>query len=546
MLLDAPLREFLQAYPHEDTTRLVRGYLAWILIQKHELAEAAQLTDELSRGPRGAARDFAYLLEATLALQYDRPLDALRVLRPLQGKLIDPVERFLATEQLVFAALGATLYSEAIASMADWITQAGVLQREAIREAALSRLRRIPRRYLERALESRQTLSVQGELGRTHSQQQDWLYENISRLLIDRAVEERDADLARRILDRNPGALGKGDAAADLVRLATSEATAADTLRRSFGVVMNTTDPVAQRRSIEVTEAIALTLGLAQQTSEPGPLQMRVSETEDSLEQAMADLVEQGAGVLLAGVTEHDANLAASYSERARIPVLLLTPSVLQSPYAFSIGVSSETQTQLLTDALGRGVITRTLDAEQCEAHTAAGHAASTLASWQAEGTRAVVFLTDVFCTKRLLAEFQASKFQAAYLFGLTAAPVLESLATRERMRIRAHRFPLQRGDGQESDQLMQKLGRAPSWFEALGHDAAMIVRTIMAEIPAHSAAAVKDVEQVHEYLRAQLVSLHQTDLWTTQDARFDAQRLLTRSLKVEGSAGIAHDRRAP
>jgi len=537
----------LAAYPHEDTGRLVRGYLAWILIQKHQLPEAAQITDDLSRSPPGAARDLASLLEAVLLLQHDNPLEALRVLRPLQGKLIDPVERFLATEQLVYAALGATLYSEAIASMAEWIAQAGVLQREAVKAAALTRLRRIPRRYLERALDSRPARTSEKDSALGLGVQQKWVYENISRILVDLAVAERDTDLARRILAHNPTALGLGETTTELVRLAANDQSAASIVGRSFGLILSTDDPEARRRSIEAAEAISVVLGLAQDQAAGEPIQMLVSEPSQSFEEAMSDLARQGAGLLIAGVTEHDANLAASYSERARMPVLLLTPPVFHSPYAFSIGVSREAERLALSQLLDPKDSLQVIDDEQCRVAAAAeADSRFPISSWEAQGVSALLLLTDPECTRSLLNQLKRTQFQPTCLFGLSASPTLEMRTAYTKGRLRAHRFPMQRGDTPEVDDFIRQLGHAPSWFGTLGHDAAVIARATISAVYSHDTSELRDVERVHEQMRAQLKALHQTGLWSSAEGRFDEQRNLTRQLQVENQTGGALRARPP
>src|SRR5690606_8946426 len=85
--LEPELQSFLERYPQDDQTRLARAYLAWILCQNGELVEARRLIEKTKRGPLGTARDFSEVVEAALLTEHERPVEAIRILRPLQGKI---------------------------------------------------------------------------------------------------------------------------------------------------------------------------------------------------------------------------------------------------------------------------------------------------------------------------------------------------------------------------------------------------------------------------------------------------------------------------
>src|SRR5690606_18149750 len=128
--LEQGFRRFLAEHGQDDSARMARVYLAWILTKKGQLVEAKRLVEQTRRGPEGTANDFGIVVEAALLIEHDRPQEALKSLRQLQGKIIDPMERFLATGQLVTATVAARLYAESLFYMLDWISQAPPDQEE--------------------------------------------------------------------------------------------------------------------------------------------------------------------------------------------------------------------------------------------------------------------------------------------------------------------------------------------------------------------------------------------------------------------------------
>ena len=101
------LRAYLHRYPEDERAALVRIYLAWIEIQQGRLAEARALVAPARGGPAGTAQDFAVVTDAAILIRQGKPGQALSLLRPLDGKIIDADQRMIYGEQLVLAAIGA-------------------------------------------------------------------------------------------------------------------------------------------------------------------------------------------------------------------------------------------------------------------------------------------------------------------------------------------------------------------------------------------------------------------------------------------------------
>src|SRR5690606_25216267 len=142
-------RRFLATYPEDDQVRLARVYLAWLLVNTGDLLEARELIEVTKSGPPGPAADFGQVVEGALLVKHKQPHEALKLLRPLQGKLIEPAEAFYATQQLVRSAMAANLYAEALSHVVDWVLQARLVQRPVVRAEVKAMVARVPRRYLE-------------------------------------------------------------------------------------------------------------------------------------------------------------------------------------------------------------------------------------------------------------------------------------------------------------------------------------------------------------------------------------------------------------
>jgi hypothetical protein len=522
--LIAEFRRFLATYPEDDQTRLARVYLAWLLVGTGELLEARELIEVTKQGPPGVAADFGQVVEGALLVQHKQPHEALKLLRPLQGKLIDPVESFYATQQLVRSAMAANLYAEALSHVVDWSLQATPVQRPAVHDEVKVLVSRVPRRYLEKALETERPVTDDAAQGTDPLRvtEQQWFYDALTAQLGAIAVAQTDRELARRVLTERPTLETDAEEPSALLRLATGVSESAAVVAKTVGFVINARSAVGRRRSNQVVSAMTQSLSLLAKAKN----QLDVVLTDDStdLEQGLAELAARGAPLLLTGMTEDDATSAARFAARERIPVVLFLPPRVTTNYAFVLGVGDAEQLRLSGDGYDPDAALAT--ELECEvAAESTGVSGFPMALWAAEGRKSLYLLGDAPCSKRALAQLRNSKFRADVWFGLESAhlwPGVPGFHT-----LKAGQFPFAAGSLPQATELAQRLGHQPTWFEALGRDAAVLLQYVFEGLPQVHLQDDDEVALYHARVLQRLRAFTSKDLWSSTDAHFnDAMRL--------------------
>lgn len=538
--LVAEFREFLATYPEDDQVRLARVYLAWLLVNTRALPEARELIELTRRGPPGAAADFAQVVEAALLTAHKQPHEALKLLRPLQGKLIDPVEAFYATQQLVRSAMAANLYAEALSHVVDWSLQANPTQRPAVRTEAKQMVSRVPRRYLEKALETERPNPNESSV--LHAAEQQWFYDTLTAQLGVIAVTQSDRELARRVLAESPALETDSEEPSTLLRLATGVSESAAVVERTVGFVINSRTAVGRRRSNQVVASLTQSLELlaaaadARGDATPGgkkqPSKLDVVVTDDAseLEQGLAELAARGAPLLLTGMTEDDATAAARFAARERIPVVLFSPPRVITNYAFVIGVGDTAQERLAGDGIDPDAALVT----ELECEVAAESTSATgfpMAKWASEGRKSMYLLGDAACSKRALQQVRTSKFHPDFWFGLESAHLWPGESVAGFHTLKAGYFPFAAGSLAQATALATRLGHQPTWFETLGRDAAVLLEYVFDGLPRVQLQDDDEVASYHARVLQRLRGFDSRDLWSSSRARFDANMHLERTL---------------
>lgn len=537
--LEAPLRQYLEDFPYDAPRRRAWLYLAWILVQRGALLEARELIDRVKAGPVGSVSDFAVVAEAALLLELNQPQEALRLLRPVRSKLIDPVERSLANEQLVLAALGSELYGEALLYMVDWGAGAVVTDRDRVRESIASHLSRTPRRYLEKALlETAGAEDAERESDTARRDQLAWQRDAIAKRLTAIAVEESDPELARFVLEESDILASEPGAAQDLIDLATQSGTHAVVRGRTLGLLLTTETKEQRRRSSEVAAAVATALGLPVSSPEPGAVRVVFAQDAGGPAGATAafqSLTTQGAALVIGGVDSVSAQHHSWQAERSGVPVLLLHPHQLERVHwSFTIGEALAPQQKALeTELAARGFARPRLveDDDGVCAEDTLGAVSSHLRAWQSGGADSVVFLGGRTCASRLLEVNARGSKSLLVALGLEAAGAVE--AGNERvLTLGSERYPFQ-PESPEYEAWMARHGKPPSWYEALGHDAATLAHAALSAMPEGELTRVSEVSAYRDRVRTALRRQPGVDLWTAPAAEFDDGLRLERQLRV-------------
>jgi hypothetical protein len=533
--LAAELQAFVERYPKEDLARPARAYLAWILYQKGELVIAERWLEPNLRGPEGSSKDFSHVVEAALLTEHGRPFDAIKLLRPLQGKIIDPVERFLATEQLVKSALAANLYAEALSYMVDWIDQAPERDRAAILSSIESRITRIPEAYLERALPSLEPGAADEgpEQDARRVSLRHWLLQSITRHLAAVALRTNDVQLAARILEKNP-ALALDPNAGKLVQLATGGEAPATIAGRTIGLLLETNDALGRRRSSSVAAGISFALARATQTATAGAtVQLVFEQAGSDASLALSKLSAEGAALIVAGVDDPSSEAAARYAEVAHAPVLLLNASASASGFAFTLGVDVAAQQQRLSAPLvlnGERILSAGPLTQSCKG----SDSPFPVQEWVSNSVTGLILLTDESCARATVQASQALGYAPHFALGLDAA-ALEGWRNlpADTLWLRAGHFPFASSAPADVGEFRTRMGHDPNWYEVLGRDAAQIALEVLTPLREVRSKDPGDVATYHAQVQATLNKFASRNLWSSTDAKFDAERRLTRELSV-------------
>ncbi|HEX2736262.1 MAG TPA: hypothetical protein VHM70_31890 [Polyangiaceae bacterium] len=535
--LEQPLREYIARYPKEDPTRLARGYLGWILYQKGELVEAERCIDPNLRGPEGRAKDFSQVVEGAVLTEHGRPLDAIRLLRPLQRQLIDPIERFLATEQLVHGALAAALYAEALNYMVDWLDQAEARDRTRIAEAIEARVAKIPDSYLEHALDP---LEQEGESS-TNSDahrgiHRQWLFQTITKQLAHVAERTRNVSLAARILERNP-ALALDPASSSLVQLATGGEPPATIAGRTIGLLLETNDALSRRRAADVAAGIAFVLD--QKEGRDHDVQLVFEDAVPDAAAGLSKLLAQGAAVLVAGIDTKNSDAAMHYAQVSQAPLLSLASNPTGSDFAFSVGLAAAAEEGLLSTLLvnmGYRVMTYGPLDYPCN------DPALTL-PWQtpdAVRITGAALLLDGTCLKAFTHDTHGSSPKPRLALGVESS--FTALTKPDTLRgysqplfLSAGYYPFMDEQPSDLEAFRARSRRIPNWYETLGHDVAEIAVQVMAPLPEVRSTELADVTRYHASVQQALRGFESDKLWSSKHARFDAQHQLERELGLAG-----------
>jgi hypothetical protein len=93
--------------------------------------------------------------------------------------------------------------------------------------------------------------------------------------------------------------------------------------------------------------------------------------------------------------------------------------------------------------------------------------------------------------------------------------------------------YPLS-GSSPELDRWLERNGRTPSWYEALGHDAATLAAAVLEALPAVALTERSQVSAHYDAVRKKL-RLEQVPLWTASTATFDTSLTLQRAFTLQG-----------
>jgi len=540
--LEPRLRDFLARHPDDRRVRVVRVYLAWILAQRGKLDEARALVAASRQGPTGTARDFAVVAEAAILLREGKPDQALSVLLPLEGKIIDPVERFMFGEQQVLAALAAHRQSVAVQHMLEWLARAAPEDRDAVQGRVHELVQGLAPEPLESSLGALVKERDAGPSSPETSAARDWLIDLVCDRLARHALERADGELARRLLDSGVESFRRGARGASLARIAAVGSVAPQIAGRALGLVLSVQSSLAREHSAQVAAGIAVALGLPASASDPKSVQLVTSEddgSEGGMHRALASLAGEGAAILVAAVDPSGAERAAQYADDADIPVILLAKTALPATgFAFSLGVDAASERATLDDALAAAGFTHPArvgsGGVDCDIlPKQAGLPRFPVDEWKRDKVDGVTVFGSASCARDVSRELLASGRRLTLGLALDCGEVIGELdASQPRIAVGAGAFPLRKGSSAPASltSFAEQSGRSPSWYAALGHDAAALAGAALASFALEHVDDARTVAELHRRARDELAK-SEAELWTTQARGFAGQRAIQRKL---------------
>ncbi|HEY6556641.1 MAG TPA: hypothetical protein VI072_05185 [Polyangiaceae bacterium] len=527
--LEAEFRSFLVRFAGDDRTRLVRVYLALVHVERGELERARKVLVPLPEEPHGTARDFARVAEAAILVRAGQAQRALVLLEPLAGKLVDADERYVFGEQIVTASLAARRWRAAVDYTIGWLAHVRAEHVESAQHRAARLLEKLPLSALEQRL---QFLDAESDNEFQSSElvpARDWLRKLMRERLVENAIARRDGALAGRLLQATP-ALRRSERGPELVRLASSEAALPYVAGRSLGLVLSQSDALSRRRSAEVAAGMTRALGLPHASRREKSVSLLVrseSGVTGEMESALGSLAGEGAAVLIAGVDAAGAERAARYAATSSIPVIVLSaPSGPTDRFAFVLGADrGDVEREIEQALLARNVPSLArVDAQSgpCRRTVPATNEEASSAATAKRVPRALVLSTDARCARSILQELGTAG-APLFVLDLECAELGLGQAQADTLVVSTGNFPKAPAGANR---------RAATWYEALGHDAALLGAAALQHFSRERVDDARAVAALHARARDSLSNVS-VELWTSQARGFSGVQQLARRFSV-------------
>lgn len=534
--LEPELRTFLVRFPRDEQSDMVRVLIAFDCVSRGSLLEARVLLASV-REQVGAVHDFAQVGEAFALLREGKPDAAWSALKPLAGKIVDPDERLVSSELALRVAIDAHRYTRAVGAAEELLAEAPPEVRSSLEDMVSGLFQRVPKAELVESLARFDQTEPEASLA---SSAHVWLRKMLRERLVALAVREKDAGLARQLLDSAPAALRSSDSGAQLAGIANGGQSAPLILGRSLGVVLSLGSAEVRRRSASLAAGLTRGLGLPDALSKPGGVHLISQDdggTPSGTVEALRELSAEGAAILVAGVDPASADVAARFAEENGIPVVLVeVPSSVPGPFreAFVLGVSPADEQAAIDAELSRRKLQRIARVgragEPCDSAAAsAGSTRFPVDQWRRARISAVLVLGDAACAGDALRELRGVGFSPELALGLEASAfVYAAEAPRQTFAIGAGRFPIAKRPDADANSALPPV----DWYEALGHDAALLSKGALEGFPEGRVDDGRAVRELHARAERALGAA-QASLWTSASSGFSAEHVLRRSLTI-------------
>ena len=557
MSLEPRLQTFRQRFASDPLARLAEAYIALIALHQNNQDQAMAFARRVRQGPAGNTQDLGTLVEGATLARNNQPEAALALLDPLVGKVIDPFAQDLLHETAVTAAVNARRWYQAIVYINEWIHSTPRADLHAVRTRFEALLADFPADALESVLRSMSTAR------RDDIWERD-LREAIVARMTSIAINRADAELARRILDSARDAVAV-DSLDPLARLASFGGQAPRIVGARVGWITETSDALNRSRS---AQAVAGSLEVFRPSRSFAPPDAQHPEdipqlvvhdlSQGSRHDAMTALAFEGVSLVIGGYDATGASELAAYAESQSIAVILFVapvPAPSQSQFTFVLG-----EPELAWASPGEAHAASQVDPSKAARIAAIhrqdppadwpftygcepkpwnpGESTYPVALWRERAIEAIAIDGPVECARRVLHDVQAARLTTKVLLGLEAREAAKAGSN--------HVLVATCGLLDGNDETMQawkaSYGGNPSWFQALGRDAAMLAHEAVAPQRRGSFTDMRDVTNLRTEALARLANAR-TTLWTTDAPGFEGQRVMTRKVHWVPNGGRSVER---
>ena len=546
--LKLKLERFLERFPDDGLTPLAHLMLANVLIDRKDIESARTQTFAAGLPPPGNTGDWRIATLARLQRRAGRAEATVQILRTLVGTVVDVPLRDMIVEELALAAVEAHRDLDAVAFLDTWLRAASEDQRDVVRERVQKALEGMSPEALERAMHT-----MQGESGAYSPD----LRRILAQVVGKRAVDVGNTKLAQWLLQSESASWLVGTPLGqDLRELATSLRGSRTVSGRTIGLLLLTASPELREAAADVARGAAFALDLPRRQAEDdgSTLVTRSASDVAAIDAALEEIAGAGAAVILAGFDVESSEHVREWSETNGIPVIILgSPQAKPSRFSFVVGESPAASVGLLLGALDRGkpgkiatiaspmsvpYVTQTstpstlLAPVRCEPPLSRG--VFPTSDWQKDSVHTFLVAGSEACARAL----SFSLPSGAVTVGLT----LEALTGFEGSTRNVHvlgvatgLLPVDAASAAKDPKLgtfATQFGSKPTWWAALGHDAALLARKAVQTLPLDATDNGTEVTRRREIARSLLLE-GKGALWTTEASGFAGDHALARTLRI-------------
>lgn len=352
--MEKRLLAFRGKHPRDGLALPADVLLAWVMLDKGDPRAEERARELAIAAGQGTTGDLAKTIHGAALRRAGKAEEALIVLTPLVGKLIDAHARELCGEEIVAAALAAKKWERALTLMGIWLQDTSPEDRPVVIAHLKRELDRVPASDQVAMLDK--LVREAGAGGDASVDMQKLLAQQLAVL----AKLKKDAELAQRLVNKSAGLLGdQADSVAELAQRASKPRVEA----RTVGLSLSFGDAAARTRSADISAGVLFGLGLAGRRNAPSngdAARLVVREhrgAADRIGETLNGLTAEGASILIAGVSVPEANAASKFAEAERIPVIVLVKPDGDTPrrFTFVVGIEPNEPNEKALAAFAKG-----------------------------------------------------------------------------------------------------------------------------------------------------------------------------------------------